>query len=96
MVDKTRVDKYGRHPVAKIPPRQLDAFRMCVEKMTTPIEIYPVPFHLGDKVRVVEGDFVGLEGNVLYYAEGEANLVVCLGTLGCLKLNISSDFVIRI
>lgn len=96
MVDRTKKDRYGRHPVATIPHRQIEAFRMCVERMEEPAEVAPVPYRLGDRVRVVDGKFAGLEGHVVQHAEGESHLVVCLGTLGCLKLNISLNLVTRI
>lgn len=88
MVDHTKREANGRFPIARIPNYQIENFRRYIERTEYPIEIEAIPYKLGDKVKIVRGKFEGLEGNVVQYTNGKANLVICIGFLGCTKLNI--------
>ncbi len=95
MVDHTKREVDGRFPIARIPNYQIENFRRYIEHTDEPIEIEAIPYKLGDKVKIVRGKFEGLEGNVVQYTDGKANLVICIGFLGCAKLNIDLRYIKR-
>ena len=96
MVDKTRINKLGKHPVAIIPNFQIDTFRRFIEVEDSPIELLPVPYEVGDLVKVISGKFQGLVGQVVRYSEEKAYLVICLGLLGCANLKIDAKLVAKV
>ena len=89
MVDQSQKDKNGRHPIAKIPENQIDTFRELLEKADAPITIEMLPLHIGDRVKVVRGKLIGIEGKILQQKCGETFLIVEISLLGCAKLKIS-------
>ena len=93
MVDHTKRKVDGRFPIARIPNYQIENFRRYIEHTDDPIEIEAIPYKFGDKVKVVRGKFEGLEGNVVQYTDGKANVVICIGFLGCAKLNIDLRYI---
>lgn len=88
-------NKFGWHPVAVVPDREIQKLRFILYNSDAAITIEPLPLRLGDKVRVVRGNLIGLEGNVVR-CEGSAmsdasslDIVVQLDILGCARMNIS-------
>ncbi len=96
MVDKTRIDKHGKHPIVKIPGYQIDNFRNLLEKANELVAVDPFLFAIGDRVKVVSGELAGIEGRILRKKFGETFLIVEIGLLGCAKLSISLDKVQKI
>lgn len=96
MVDQSQKDKNGRHPIAKIPENQIDTFRELLEKADAPITIEMLPLHIGDRVKVVRGKLIGIEGKILQQKCGETFLIVEISLLGCAKLEISMTDVEKI
>ena len=89
MVDRTRKDKNGNYPIAKIPGCQIDTFRNLLNKADEPIIVESLPLNIGDKVRVVRGKLAGIEGRILRQKCGETFLIVEISLLGYAKLDIS-------
>lgn len=96
VMDRARTNAYGRHLVAEIPDGQIETFRMYLERTKMPVAMEPVPYVLGDKVRVVEGEFEGLCGHVVKAPNGHMELVMCIGALGCARLAITASMVRRV
>jgi len=88
-------NQYGWHPVAIVPDREIEKLRFILYNSDAAITIEPLPLRLGDKVRVVRGKLLGLEGNIVrcesHDSADAANLdiVVQLDILGCARMNIS-------
>jgi len=95
MVDYTQL-KDGKHPIAKIPKREMDNFRELLAKLDEPITIEPLPLHVGDPVKVIKGNLTGIEGKILQQRSGESFLIVSISLLGCAKLEIPVENVIKI
>lgn len=96
MVDRTKTAKNGKHPIATIPNQQIESFKIFLRQAQGFVDISPVPYKTGEPVKIIGGKFKGITGNVLQYTEGKAKLVVCLGILGCIKLNIENKYVTRV
>lgn len=96
MVDQTQKDKNGKHPIAKIPGHQIDTFRKLLSKTDEPVTIEPLPLNIGDKVRVIRGKLVGIEGMILQQKCRDTFLIVEIYLLGCAKLGISLEDVEKI
>ena len=88
-------NQYGWHPVAIVSDREIEKLRFILYNSDAAITIEPLPLRLGDKVRVVRGKLLGLEGNIVrcesHDSADAANLdiVVQLDILGCARMNIS-------
>ena len=95
VTDRARLNAYGRHLVAEIPDDQIEAFRLFLERTRKPVAMESVPYVLGEKVRVVEGDFKGLSGHVVRLPGGDVDVVLCVGALGCARLTIAASMVRR-
>lgn len=96
MVDLTKYKENGTHPIAVVPDLQIESFRTFIEHNASSVEITPVPFKLGELVKIVRGKLKGLVGNIIRYSEGKAHMVICLGSLGCAKLNVDIESVEKI
>ena len=96
MVDQTQKDKNGKHPIAKIPEHQIDTFRKLLSKTDEPVTIEPLPLNIGDKVRIIRGKLVGIEGMILQQRCRETLLIEEIYLLGCAKLGISLEDVEKI
>lgn len=96
MVDRAAAtNKFGFHPVAVVPDREIEKLRFILYNSDAAVTIEPLPLRLGDKVRVVRGKLIGLEGNIIrcegHDTSDSSNLdiVVQLDILGCARMNIS-------
>lgn len=89
MVDISRVkDQFGKHPIAIIPNNQVEQLRLMLEHAESPVTIESIPFHLGDKIRIINGKLQGLEGNVIHCSKGASFIVIRLECLGCAKMKL--------
>lgn len=97
MTDRAR---HGNTPtgtsIAVVPDEQIEKLRFILYNSDHPVSIESAPLRLGDKVRVVRGRLMGLEGNVIQHREGNPDIIVQLDILGCARMSISEDDLERI
>lgn len=77
-------------PVATIPDRQIETLKFMLGQSDTPVNISSADFKAGDKVRVLRGSLVGLEGEVTDMSKDKSELIVRLNVFGCAKLTIDT------
>lgn len=77
-------------PVATIPDRQIETLKFMLCQSDTPVNISSADFKAGDKVRVLRGSLVGLEGEVTDMSKDKSELIVRLDVFGCAKLIIDT------
>lgn len=77
--------------VAVVPEEQIEKLRFILYNADSPVSIESAPLRLGDKVRVIRGRLMGLEGNVIQHKDGNPDIIVQLDILGCARMNISQD-----
>lgn len=72
---------------AIIPEYEMHTLQFILGNSDTPVTIEQRPLHRGDRVKVVRGSLMGLEGEIIDTPSG-SELVVRLDILGCARLNI--------
>lgn len=77
-------------PLAIIPDREIERLKFMLGQSDIPVEISKMPFKNGDKVRVIRGSLVGLEGEVVDTKNAKSDLIVALSIFGCAKLSIDT------
>lgn len=82
----------GHRPVAIIPDHQMEDLRRLASDAESPISIESHVFQIGERVRVIAGNLIGLEGYVCREPDNSTSLVVKMDVLGCAKVSISQDF----
>lgn len=90
MPDHTKVVN-GLHPPAVVPDVQMELFKYILYASDTPVSIEQHPLQVGDKVRVLRGGLIGVEGNVVCHKDGHTDFIVQLDILGYAKMTISVD-----
>lgn len=96
------VNEFGFHPVAVIPDAQIQKLRFILFNSNTAVTVEPLPLRLGDKVRVIRGNLMGIEGNIVRCDgsvkddSGDLDIVVQLDILGCARMSISRNDLERI
>lgn len=89
MTDKaSRTDAFGKHPVATIPNEQIEALKFMLGNAESEVTIHEPPLKLGDRVRVLRGGLVGLEGYVEKIVEGKARIYILVDCLGCASVEV--------
>lgn len=58
-------DKFVKHSVAVIPDNQIQRLRYILGNTDSPVEFEHMSFRLGDKVRVIRGSLITMEGNIV-------------------------------
>lgn len=103
MTDRaSAVNEFGVHPVAVVPDAQLQKLRFILFNSASPVTVEPFPMRLGDKVRVIRGNLVGIEGSIVRCDggakddSGNLDIVVQLDVLGCARMSISRNDLERI
>lgn len=90
-------DAYGRHSVAVIPDVQMQRLMYILGNADAPVEFDQMAFRLGDKVRVLRGGLMGMEGNIIECAEGgSAYFAISVDMLGVAKVRVMKDDLERI
>lgn len=84
-------NRFGIHPLAEVPPQQLQRLQFMLYNADRPVEFVSAPLQTGDPVRIVRGSLKGLQGHVVTYRDGTSRLVVRLGALGCATLSIGEE-----
>lgn len=81
-----------RSPVAIVPDRDMDHFRLMLGQEDFPVSIEetPLSFAEGERVRVAYGPLAGLEGSVAPGTKGENHLYVSLNLLGSAVVEIDA------
>lgn len=74
--------------LAIIPDEQIERLRFMTGNSDTPISFEPQNFRKGERVRVIRGSLVGLEGEVTHINNDQSELSVSIDFLGCAKLTI--------
>lgn len=72
---------------ATIPDREMRTLRFILGNSDTPVTVEATPLRRGDRVKVLRGSLMGLEGEIIDTGAG-SELVVRLDILGCARLNI--------
>ena len=81
------------HPV-EIPQDQMDTFMFMLSKSKAPISVMREPLKKGEKIVVVKGPLMGLEGEMVDF-KNRHHIVVRLGVLGSVLAEVSPDDVER-
>lgn len=77
-------------PLAIIPGDQIRRLRFMLGQSDIPVTISDRPYRVGDRVRVLRGSLMGLEGEVVNLKSAKSELVVSLDFFGCAKLSIDT------
>lgn len=76
--------------IATIPDNQIDLLKFMLGQSDIPVVISAMSFKTGDKVRVIRGSLIGLEGDIINLNPTQTEFVVALDVFGCAKLSIDS------
>lgn len=91
------VDTGGlNRPPAVIPDVQIDRLRFMLGQTDTPVGFVPTAYRIKDNVRVIRGQFKGLEGAVMANSDGTTTLTVGLDLLGGATVKIDPHDVEKI
>lgn len=91
MTDRVSAADNGRHRPAIVPDAQMNTLRFMLGQDDVPVEIVGRPYSAGDRVRVIRGGLIGLEGEVLTDSNGDTTLYVALDILGFARVAIPSS-----
>lgn len=75
-------------PLAVVPDSQMAALRFMLGQSDNPVT-FSGDYVRGQNVRVVRGNFRGLEGEIVSLADGSSQLVIVIDALGCAKVHIN-------
>lgn len=90
------IEGSSNKPLATIPDKQIEILKFMVGNSDTPVTIAPLDFKNGDKVRVMRGGLMGLEGEVLDLSNDKSELIVRLDLFGSARLTIDTINIERI
>ena len=79
-----------------IPDEQIENLRALLEKATNKVCFESITICNGDKVKVVSGPLKGMHGLVIKENAGATYLVLQIDILGCAKLQIETDKLLKI
>lgn len=82
--------RFGSKPLVTIPDKQIEQLKFMLGQSEASVEISKKPFKSGDKVRVIRGNLMGLEGEVVNLKNNKSELVIALDFFGCAKLSIDT------
>lgn len=80
----------GTRPIATISDTEISRLRFMLGQSDIPVEITERPYRVGDKVRVIRGSLLGLEGEVSDISSPKSEVTVRLEHFGCAKLTIDT------
>ena len=75
------VNKFGTHPLAVIPDREMQMLRFMLCNADAPVDFVTTHFREGDNIRIIRGALKGFEGEVARFS-GETYAFVRLSLLG--------------
>lgn len=82
VMDRSRLNKYGKADFAVIPDDQMKTFQRMVGDADCPVTIDTSRLQVGSKVRVKCGRLAGLEGYLLREPKGNTKLAIRINILG--------------
>lgn len=77
-------------PVAIIPEKEIGRLKFMLGQSDIPVSLTSRPYIKGDKVRVVRGSLMGLEGEVVDMSSSKVELTVDMDMLGGARLLIDT------
>lgn len=77
-------------PVAVVPDHEIDRLKFMLNQSDIQISISSKPFKSGDKVRIIRGELMGLEGEVMDMKNAKSEMIVALDCFGCARLSIDT------
>lgn len=85
-------DKFGRHPIAIIPDNQIQRLRYILGNADSSVEFEQISFRLGDKVRVIRGGLITMEGNIVECTDKtDAYFAIRVDCLGVAKVRVKRE-----
>lgn len=89
LTDKAELpDQFGKS-IAIIPEKQIETLKFMLGNSDTTISFVNRIYRVGEKIKVIRGKLLGLEGEVLTLNDGRTDIFVSLGILGCAKVSIN-------
>jgi transcriptional antiterminator NusG len=82
----------GEHSPTVIPDEQMEKFRFMLDFSDKPIDFNTENFVPGEKVKVIKGPLIGLEGE-LVNVEGKSIIAIRIDQLGCAIVEMSRSMV---
>lgn len=86
-----KADRYGKHPVAVIPDEQIRRFMFILENSDSPVVFETAHIRLGDRVRIVRGGLMGMEGNVVRDEDNTTYFTINIAILGVAKVMVKRE-----
>lgn len=83
-------------PLAIIPDQQIDILKFMLHQSEIPVNFLGNTYKRGDKVRIVRGDLVGLEGIVMDLKNAKSEFLVSINIFGYARLLIDTINLIKI
>lgn len=80
------VNRADSNKVAVIPDKQIDCLKFILGQSDVPVEFVPTEYKCGDRVRVIRGSLLGLEGEVVDLNSAKSELTIVIPNFGCAKL----------
>ncbi len=77
-------------PLAVISDKEINRLKFMLGQSDIPIDVTARSYVKGDKVRVIRGSLIGLEGEVVDMSTSKVELTVDMDLLGCAKLIIDT------
>lgn len=84
------INNSGNKSLAIIPENEINHLKFMLGQSDTPVEITEKPFQTGDRVRVIRGNLMGLEGEVMDLKNAKTELIVNLHFFGCARVTIDT------
>lgn len=87
-----KADAFGRHEVAVVPDNQIQRLKFILGHADAPVEFEQMSFRVGDKVRVMRGGLMGMEGHIIKTNENNgAFFVLRIDYLGLAKVKVKEE-----
>ena len=97
MVNKSgKPNAQGFRPIAEIPDHEIEMLKYMLHRAECPVQ-FMATFAKGDKVKVIRGTMVGVEGNVVEVKGSTDKYIgINIGFLGCAIVRISPEDVVKL
>lgn len=89
-------DGAARSPLATISDDEIETLRFVLGHSDDPVTVTTDDLQRGDRVRVMRGRLMGLEGEVMNMRKDKSELIVRLDRFGCARLTIDTINIERI
>lgn len=85
----SKEDCFHRHLLATIPDSQMEALKFMLHNADSSVIISSTPLKIGDKIRVIRGPLLGLEGYIAICEEGKTYITICIDFLGMARVRVA-------